>query len=101
MAGDMWEAYWEEVGFGRKWSTLVDLLATFAGHAPQLGEWTQNAEINTDRNLRLQYLAGLAPDAQGALVIYEQILRHRRFPEELFVASEARKEALRNALRWP
>jgi spermidine synthase len=86
-----------DVGF----RSAVQLLSTYAGHARDLRRWLQDAQINRDRNLRLQYLAGLAPDAQGALVIYEQILRHRRFPEELFVATEARKQALRNALRWP
>src|SRR5262249_11347906 len=36
-----------------------DLLATFAGQAPHLAAWSQGAQINTDRNLRLQYLAGM------------------------------------------
>src|SRR5439155_3516251 len=44
-----------EVGF----HSAVGLLATYAGQAPDLLEWTRDAQINTDRNLRLQYLAGL------------------------------------------
>ena len=37
----------------------VDLLATYAGQAADLQEWMRDAQINTDRNLRLQYLAGM------------------------------------------
>ena len=43
-----------DVGF----PTAVNLLATYAGRAAELGEWTRDAQINTDRNLRLQYLSG-------------------------------------------
>ncbi len=37
----------------------IDLLATYSGQAPLLKEWSRGAQINTDRNLRLQYLAGM------------------------------------------
>ena len=46
----------EEVGF----HDAVDLLATYAARAADLGEWMSTAQINTDRNLRLQYLAGMS-----------------------------------------
>ena len=42
----------------------IDLLATYAGQAPLLKEWSQGAQINTDRNLRLQYLAGMSVEFQ-------------------------------------
>ncbi len=45
----------EEVGF----PSPVALLGTFAGYAPDLTLWLKGAAINRDRNLRLQYLAGL------------------------------------------
>jgi spermidine synthase len=52
-----------EVGFGegldRAVEEGIDLLATYAGQAPMLKEWSRGAQINTDRNLRLQYLAGM------------------------------------------
>jgi spermidine synthase len=38
--------------------SVVDLFATYAGHASDLTEWLKDAAINRDRNLRLQYLAG-------------------------------------------
>jgi len=37
----------------------VDLLSTFAGHATDLKTLARGRVINRDRNLRLQYLAGL------------------------------------------
>ena len=76
----------------------VDLLATYAGRASDLVNWLKDAQINTDRNLRLQYLAGMSSSAYLAAEIYEDLVRNRRFPEDLFVASEATKDLLREAL---
>ena len=39
-------------------NSVVDLFATYAGRAADLSEWLKDSEINTDRNLRMQYLAG-------------------------------------------
>mgnify|MGYP001566902270 CR=1 FL=1 len=83
-----------ELGFG---STL-HLLATYAGRGRDLQPWLRHAQINRDRNLRLQYLAGMGLNSQGAIFIYEEMLRHRRFPEELFAGSSQHAEALRRAL---
>ena len=48
--------------------------------------------INRDRNLRLQYLAGLGLNLYQADVIYADMLRHvSKMPEDLFIASEATK----------
>jgi spermidine synthase len=88
-----------DVGFGAKWSTLTDLLATFAGQASQLQEWSRNAQINTDRNLRLQYLAGMWLNTFKGNEILAGILKHYRFPEATFVGSPVRVEALKEALR--
>jgi spermidine synthase len=98
----------QEVGFGsvklgpggrlEAWGMVNDLLATYAGQAPQMGEWSRDAQINTDRNLRLQYLAGLSLNSQMGTVILSDILTHYRFPEQTFVGSPPRVEALREAL---
>src|SRR5213596_1540022 len=40
-------------------SSAVDLFATYAGRKPDLQVWLKDAQINHDKNLRLQYLAGL------------------------------------------
>jgi spermidine synthase len=75
-----------------------DILTTYVGRAADLGDWLNDAQINTDRNLRLQYLAGMGSGAGQAAAIYEDLLRQRRFPEDLFVAPKATKDALRQAL---
>ena len=81
----------EEVGF----RTVVSLLGTCAGQAPDLGPWLKQAEINRDRNLRLQYLAGMGLNLDQAGFIYDDLLSYRRFPDDLFVGSDQRKQMLR------
>jgi spermidine synthase len=76
----------------------TDLLATYTGRAADLGDWLAQAQINTDRNLRLQYLAGMGSIAQQAAPIYEDLLRQRRFPEGLFIAAGETRMLLRQAL---
>ena len=83
-----------EVGF----ASAIDLLATYAGQAPDLQEWLWDAQINTDRNLRLQYLAGMSLNSYLSRQILAEIIQYYRFPEELFIASDQSKEALRQAL---
>ena len=84
-----------EVGF---WSA-VDLLATYAGQRIDLAPWLADAQINRDRNLRLQYLAGMGLNSDQSKRIYDAMLAYRRFPEELFVGSDECTEALRQALQ--
>jgi spermidine synthase len=81
----------DEVGF----KTVVSLLGTYAGQGADLSPWLSQAEINRDRNLRLQYLAGMGLNLDQAGSIYDQILSYRRYPEELFVGSDQRKQMLR------
>src|SRR5690606_18740971 len=38
---------------------VIDLFSNYAGNAQQLQPWLADATINLDRNLKLQYLAGL------------------------------------------
>ena len=60
-------------------------MATFAAKASQLGEWSRDAQLNTDRNLRLQYLAGMSLNNDKAGEILAGILKYYRFPEDTFV----------------
>jgi spermidine synthase len=83
-----------EVGF----KSALGLLATYAGQGPDLEAWLEGAEINRDRNLRLQYLAGLGLNSYESWNIYEDLLAHYKFPQELFVASPELKQELRRAL---
>jgi spermidine synthase len=79
----------------------MDLLSTYAGRGPDLTDWLKDAQINTDRNLRLQYLAGLGLNDCRGDAIYDRILAHRRFPETLFTGSPAEKLKLRDAIGNP
>jgi spermidine synthase len=84
-----------EVGF----HSAIGLVATYAGRGVDMRPWLAGAQINRDRNLRLQFLAGLHPDLQGGYFIYDEMLRYRRYPEGLFVASAGTEAALRKTLR--
>jgi spermidine synthase len=83
-----------EVGF----ESPLDLLATFAGTAADLAPWLADAEINRDRNLRLQYLAGVGANNYDEAMIFNNMLRYRKFPEKLFVASTQSVEELKRRL---
>ena len=77
----------------------VDLFATYAGRRSDLTEWLRNVPMNRDRNLRMQYLAGLGLNLDDAAAIYAGMLAYRRFPDDLFVSSEGRVDSLRRAIR--
>lgn len=97
-----------DVGFGEGLDVAVeegiDLLATYAGQAPFLKEWTRGAQINTDRNLRLQYLAGMWFNANMREQILGGIRANYRFPEQTFVGSPERIGVLKQIrylpVRW-
>jgi spermidine synthase len=76
----------------------LDLLSTFAGTAADLKPWLADAQINRDRNLRLQYLAGFAAHDYREAAIYDEMLRFRTYPDALFVASLASTQALKQRL---
>jgi spermidine synthase len=78
--------------------TPIDLFSTYAGSGPQLRDWLQGAEINTDKNLRLQYLAGVGLNNYTASDIFSEIAKFRTFPETLFNADDGWKSTLRQAM---
>ena len=76
-------------------NSAVDLFSTYAGRKPDLEPWLRDATLNRDRNLRLQYLAGLGLNLYQADVIYADLLKHvTKLPDDLFVASDATKATL-------
>lgn len=81
--------------------SAVDLLSTYVGRQADLKTWLAGAEINHDRNLRLQYLAGLQLDSLSGTGTYHEMVKHRRFPEDLFRATETSLAPLRQALATP
>jgi spermidine synthase len=84
----------EDVGI----TSLLDLFGNYAGQRTDLAPWLRNAVINRDRNLRLQYIAGLENNDYDNADIYDQITRYRKFPDQLFTASADWKQALANAM---
>lgn len=63
-----------EVGLG----DLPDLEQSFVAYGIELTDWLHGAEINRDRNLRLQYLAGLTQGTISEKTIIRAINRYRR-----------------------
>jgi spermidine synthase len=84
----------KEAGF----QSPLDLFATYAGRAADLQDWMQGAQINTDRNLRLQYLAGMWLNSYLGTEILNGILKHYSFPGEVFVGSDQEVQVLRQEL---
>jgi spermidine synthase len=106
---DQWQERWsrrdyarvrqslEQVGF----SSPTSLLATYAGCAADLEPWMRDAQINTDANLRLQYLAGLWLNSFQGTQILDEISQYYLFPHRLFVGSPQNVQRLRHALEQP
>jgi len=78
--------------------SAVDVGSLYSGRGSDLAPWLADAEINEDRNLKLQYLAGLALNLYDQDAIYAAMLKYRRFPDDLFVGSEELKEAVKKKL---
>jgi spermidine synthase len=77
-----------------------DLLSTYAGRRSDLGAWVGDVEINTDRDLRLGYLAGWGINSVLEDVIYRHMMSYRKRPEGLFVGSKQRVDAFLNSLAF-
>ncbi|MEW6322807.1 MAG: fused MFS/spermidine synthase [Acidobacteriota bacterium] len=71
------------------------LLSTYAGRASDLAPWLADAEINRERHLRLQYLAGLASGQDARFAIFQALVSYRRYPADLFDASAGTEARLR------
>ncbi|HEX4348173.1 MAG TPA: fused MFS/spermidine synthase [Vicinamibacterales bacterium] len=83
-----------EVGF----FAADELFGSYGGRASELTAWLRDAPINTDRNLRLQYLAGLGFNMHAGDAIYPEILKYRTFPDDMFVGDTT---AVREAILGP
>jgi spermidine synthase len=84
-----------DVGF----KTAIDLLGTYAGRGTDLQPWLRNAQINRDRDLRLQYLAGMGLNLYQEVPIFDDMQVYRKFPDDLFAASDTTRQALRSAIQ--
>jgi spermidine synthase len=84
----------KDVGF----QTALDLFGTYAGNARELAPWLKDAEINRDRNLRLQYLAGFRSNLYQSEGIFNEMVQYRKFPDELFTGAEASRQILKSKI---
>ena len=79
--------------------TAVDLLATFAGRPTDLEGWLKGAIITNDKDMRLQYLAGMSLNLYQANDIYQDMVRYGVYmPRDMFTGSEASLQALDRAI---
>jgi len=78
--------------------SAVELAALYVGRGSDLSPWLADAQINDDRSLRLQYLAGLSLNDYNQDAIYNAILSYNRFPEDLFTGPADLREAVRKKL---
>jgi spermidine synthase len=73
----------------------VTLFATYGASREDLKQWLAGAAINRDRNLRMQYLAGLGMDYDDAAAIYADMTARARFPSGVFTSTEGRLDSLK------
>jgi spermidine synthase len=79
--------------------SALDLVGTFAGQASDMRAWLSSAAINTDRNLRLQYLAGAGLNGNRAGEILTGMVGPvPSFPVGLMTGTPAQLEELRQRL---
>jgi spermidine synthase len=80
------------VGF----DSALDLVGTFAADAASLEQWLAGAELNTDRNLRLQYVAGAGLNVLEAGKIFAALAAtNSGVPADVFTGTAAQLEELR------
>jgi spermidine synthase len=80
------------VGF----DSALDLVSTYAADASSLEHWLAGAAINTDRNLRLQYLAGAGLNLLDSGRIFAALAaKEPSIPANGFTGTPAQLEELR------
>ena len=73
---------------------IDSLFKLYSGNQSDLSEWLVGAQINRDRNLRLEYLAGTALNVQIATQIYVNMVDKLTYPTELFDFNQQRENIL-------
>ena len=81
-----------ETGF----NSGVDLFSTFAGRAADLKGYLADAQVNRDRNLRLQYLAGFSLNQYDQAAIYSHVLSSGHWVDGMFTGSADKVAYLRS-----
>ena len=74
------------------------LFGSFTGNSEDLNAWLEGALINSNRSLRLQYLAGRAYRTYDGQVIYQTISNQARY-HDIFRGSEKSLNEIRRLAR--
>lgn len=80
-----------EVDYG----SVTSLFGTFAAHTAQLTDYLKDAEVNRDRNLRLQYLSGMAVNTYQQAEVYADLLAAGKWKDDLFTGDPLLVESVR------
>jgi spermidine synthase len=67
--------------------TPFALLANYGGRKADFESWLAGSDINLDRNLRLQYIAGWGINSDLAREIHREMMHYRTPPVDLFTGS--------------
>jgi len=87
----------QEIGF----PSATAMYATYLGDEPAMRDWLKGAQLNTDRNLRLMYLAGWGINAEMADALYRKIMAMRKTPRPMFTGSPDGLANLYGEMRFP
>ncbi|HUP80983.1 MAG TPA: fused MFS/spermidine synthase, partial [Pirellula sp.] len=79
--------------------SMIALLRCYAGRNQDMTPWLADAVVNTDRNLRLQYLAGWALNTKRAIEIRDSFRPFAKFPEDLFIGKAMSVSAIKFILK--
>jgi spermidine synthase len=68
-------------------ASVGDLLGTYGTSGPDMQSWLSGTPVNRDFSLKLEYISGLALNANEADAIYAHMIAGRAYPEALFAGS--------------
>jgi spermidine synthase len=77
-----------------------EMIQSYVGQASDLAGYLADAQVNRDRSLRLQYLAGLALDENNSVPIFQAMAQFRTYPESLFRVPASMEAQLRQAFGY-
>ncbi len=81
--------------------SAVEMYATYLGDEASMHDWMKGAQINTDKDLRLMYLAGWGINNEMADPLYRKILAMRKTPRSIFTGSPEILGALYTKMQTP
>jgi spermidine synthase len=79
-------------------ATIPELMAQYAAHSGDVQSWIAGAPLNRDRSLRLEYLAGMSMRLYIADQIFDDMIKHRRYPDDVLVNDERYEREIRRRM---